>query len=74
MIAHYGEALQPRLTTIKPENTRTISYLLIIRAKLLERRTMEKNRLSIMPKQLDPEIKRHIKYLQKTMEKYSPTP
>ena len=30
---------------------------------------MEKNRLSIMPKQLHPEIKQPIKYLQKTMEK-----
>ena len=69
MIAHYGEALQPRLTTIKPENTRKISDLLIRRAELLEMRTMEKNRLSILPKHLQADIKRHITYLKKAMEK-----
>ena len=69
MIAHYGEALQPRLTTIKPENTRIISDLLIRRAELLERRTMEKNRLSILPKYWQAEIKQHINYLKKVMEK-----
>ena len=69
MIAHYGEALQPRLTTIKPENTRSISDLLIRRAELLEMRTMEKNRLSILPKQLQVGIKQHINYLTKAMEK-----
>ena len=69
MIAHYGEALQPRLTTIKPENSRSISDLLIRRAELLEMRTMEKNRLSILPKQLQVGIKQHINYLTKAMEK-----
>jgi len=69
MIAHYGEALQPRLTTIKPENTRKISDLLIRRAELLEMRTMEKNRLSIMPKHLQADIKRHVVYLTKAMLK-----
>lgn len=69
MIAHYGEALQPRLTTIKPENTQKISDLLVRRAELLEMRTMEKNRLSILPKHLQADIKRHITYLKKAMEK-----
>lgn len=69
MIAHYGEALQPRLTTTKPENTQKISDLLVRRAELLEMRTMEKNRLSILPKHLQADIKRHITYLKKAMEK-----
>ena len=69
MIAHYGEALQPRLTTLKPENTRKISDLLVRRSELLEMRTMEKNRLSILPKHLQAEIKRHITYLKKAMDK-----
>jgi transposase len=68
MIAHYGEALQPRLTQIKPENTQKISDLLIRRAELLSMRTMEKNRLSILPKHLHSEIKKHIDYLKKTMD------
>ncbi|MCK5726819.1 MAG: transposase, partial [Thiotrichaceae bacterium] len=60
MIAHYGEALQPRLTKIKPENTQKISDLLVRRAELLSMRTMEKNRLSILPKHLHTDIKNHI--------------
>lgn len=66
MIAHYGEALQPRLTAIKPENTQKISDLLVRRAELLEIRTMEKNRLSILPKHLQTDIRRHVSYLKKS--------
>lgn len=69
MIAHYGEALQPRLSKIKPENTQKISDLLVRRAELLDMRTMEKNRLSILPKHLQCDIKRHITYLTKAMER-----
>jgi len=69
MIAHYGEALQPRLTTIKPENTQKISDLLVRRSELLEMRTMEKNRLGILPKHLKADIENHISYLEKAMEK-----
>lgn len=63
MIAYYGEKLQPRLTELKPENMRLISDLLCRRSQLLEMRTMEKNRLSILPKTLSVQIKQHIKYL-----------
>ena len=69
MIAHYGEALQPRLTRIKPENIQKISDLLVRRAEILEMRTMEKNRLSILPKHLQSDIKKHIAYLTKAMTK-----
>ena len=69
MIAHYGEALQPRLSKIKPENTQIISDLLIRRAELLSMRTMEKNRLSILPNHLHADIKKHIDYLKKAMDK-----
>lgn len=69
MIAHYGEALHPRLTTIKPKNTQKTSDLLIRRTELLEMRTMEKNRLSILPKHLQDDIKRHVAYLTKAMLK-----
>lgn len=69
MIAHYGEALQPRLSKIKPENTQKISDLLIRRVELLSMRTMEKNRLSILPKHLHADLKNHINYLNKAMDK-----
>ena len=62
-IAHFGEALKPEPTELKPENIRLISDLLARRSQLLDMSTMEKNRLSILPKPLHTSLKRHIKYL-----------
>jgi len=67
MIAHYGEALQPRCTEIKPKNILLISDLLSRRSQLTEMRTMEKNRLSILPKKLHTQIKQHVLYLTKSI-------
>ena len=63
MIAHFGEALKPRITNIKPEKDKYISDLLVRRSELIGMRTMEKNRLSIMPKVLLAAIRKHIKFL-----------
>ena len=63
-IAHFGEALKPEPTELKPENIRLISDLLARRSQLLDMSTMEKNRLSILPKPLHTSLKRHIKHLQ----------
>jgi len=63
-IAHFGEALKPEPTELKPENVRLISDLLARRSQLLNMSTMEKNRLSILPKPLHTSLKRHIKHLQ----------
>lgn len=65
MIAHYGEALKPRLTEIKADNIQQISDLLARRGQLIDMRTMEKNRDSIMPKEIKASIQRVIKNLQK---------
>ena len=65
MIAHYGEALKPRLTEIKADNIQQISDLLTRRGQLIDMRTMEKNRDSIMPKEIKASIQRVIKNLQK---------
>jgi len=68
MIAHYGEAMQPRATEIKPENILLISDLLSRRGQLIEMRTMEKNRLSILPKVIHTQIKQHVQYITKSIE------
>lgn len=68
MIAHYGEALKPRLTTIKADNIMEISDLLVRRSQLIEMRTMEKNRNSIMPKAIKRSNQRLIKQLQKEID------
>jgi len=68
MIAYYGEALKPRLTEIKPENTRRISDLLVRRSQLVDMRTMEKNRYSILSKEIKRSNTRLIKQLQKEID------
>ena len=65
VIAHYGEAIKPRLTEIKADNIQKISDLLVRRSQLVEMRTMEKNRDSIMSKDIKRSNQRLIKQLQK---------
>ena len=50
LIAHYGEAIKPKLSVLKPESIRLMSDLLSRRRQLTSMQTMEKNRLKIMPK------------------------
>lgn len=57
LIAHYGDAIQPKLTRLKPEILRSMSDLVSRRNQLLGMQTMEKNRLQIMPKALSMSIK-----------------
>ena len=63
MIARFGEALQPKPTQLKAAKARHISDLLVRRSQLLDMRTMEKNRLSILPKALHVSLNRHLKQL-----------
>lgn len=64
-IAHFGEALQPDITPLKPEKLRLISDLLTVRSQHLEMSTMQKNRLKRMPKSVQPSIRRVLKAIQK---------
>lgn len=57
LIAHYGEAIKPALSQLKPENMRLMSDLLSRRRQLMTMQTMEKNRLQIMPKEISSAIK-----------------
>jgi len=56
LIAYYSEAIKPNLSTLKPETLRKMSDLLSRRCQLMEMRTMEKNRLQILPKSLESTI------------------
>ena len=67
--AHFGEGMQPEPTGIKPQNVRLISDLLVRRSPLLAMATMEKNRLSILPKALHASLNRHLKQLQVEVKK-----
>ncbi len=57
LIAHFAEAIKPSLTVIKAENIRLMSDLVIRRNQLLSMQTMEKNRVQILPRALQPTIK-----------------
>lgn len=57
LIAHYGEAIKPNLSQLKPDKMQAMSDLVARRNQLLVMQTMEKNRLQILPKDLRMTIK-----------------
>ncbi len=69
LIAHYAEAIQPKLTSLKPEILRFMSDLVSRRNQLLGMQTMEKNRLQIMPKELSMSIKPVLTVFKKQIKK-----
>lgn len=57
LIAHYSEAIKPKLSRLKPDTMQAMSDLVTRRNQLLNMQTMEKNRAQIMPKSLLMTIK-----------------
>lgn len=57
LIAHWGEATQPALSTLKPADMRLMSDLVTRRSQLLVMQTMEKNRLHNSNKALHKSMK-----------------
>jgi transposase len=68
-IAHFGEALRPALTLLKPEKLREISDLITVRRQCLNMSTMQKHRLLRMSKKVQPPIQRILKAIQKEIER-----
>ena len=69
LIAHFSEVIQPPLSTLKPENIQKMADAVTRRNQLLEMQTREKNRLQIMPKNVQPSIKAILAVLKKQMQK-----
>ncbi|WP_226705234.1 IS110 family transposase, partial [Microbulbifer elongatus] len=69
LIAHFGESIKPVQTAVAPENDRKISDLLVRRRQLMEMQTMEKNRLSIMPKEMRTSITTMLKTIKAQIDK-----
>jgi len=69
LIARYGEAIKPVLSTLKPENMQLMSDLLSRRRQLMTMQTMEKNRLQIMPKEISSIIKPILTAIKNQIEK-----
>ncbi len=53
LIAHNSEAIKPPLSKLKPDTMQAMSDLVTRRNQLLTMQTMEKNRLQIMPKEVE---------------------
>ena len=64
-IAHFGEAIRPPLTELKPEKLRQMSDLITVRSQCLNMSTMQKNRLKRMPTSVQKPIQRILNAIQK---------
>lgn len=69
VIAHYGEALKPPLTHIKPKALRDICDLIAVRSQLIDLRTMQLNRLKRMPKSVHQPIRAVLKTIDEQCKK-----
>ena len=67
-IAYFGEAMKPRLSSIKPDQLRAISDLLTVHSQCLEMSTMQKNRLKRMPKSVHKLIQTILRTIKKEIE------
>ncbi|KHM51083.1 transposase [Pseudoalteromonas distincta] len=69
LIAHFGEAIKPPLSSLTPEQMRLMSDLLSRRRQLMDMQTMEKNRSQIMPKTISSLIKPILTALKNQIDK-----
>ncbi len=69
VIASFAAILKPEATPIPDKQSRLIKDLLIRRTQILEMRTMEKNRLQILPAALHSSIKMLIRSLDTQLKK-----
>jgi transposase len=69
LIAHYGEAIKPAKSELRPDTLQLMSDLLSRRKQLMNMQTMEKNRLTILPKTLHKSINAVLKTLMREMDK-----
>jgi transposase len=69
ILAHFGEVVKPEVLTIEPELARNLGELLGRRRQLMEMQNAEKNLLSSVSSRTLEEIKEHISYLDKHLER-----
>jgi len=68
VLAHFGEAIRPKVRPLPDELTRELSDLLTRRAQLVEMLTAEKNRLQGAPKTVRKDIEVHIRWLESRLK------
>lgn len=67
-IAHFGEAIRPRVTPVDDEVTRELRELVDRRKQLVDMRTAEINRLEHAGSSMKKELQHHIRYLNKRID------
>jgi len=67
MLAHFGEAVRPKIRPLKTEEAQALDALNGRRQQIVGMLTAEKNRLQSAPKWTQKHIKKHIKWLGKSL-------
>lgn len=68
VIAAFGEAVEPQITSLPDEDTRELQELLKRRADLVAMRVQESNRLALMHGAMRKQIKAHIAWLERAID------
>lgn len=69
VIAHFGEAVRPDIRPIKDEELQELTEIIARRRQIVDMLTAEKNRLKRSSKQVAKDIKAHIAWLEKRLDK-----
>ena len=69
VIAAYAATMKPAVRLLACKNIRKIKDLMVRRRQLIEMSTMEKNRIDVMPKALHTELRRHVDFITRQIEK-----
>ncbi len=69
LIAEFAAIMQPKIRAPESKLQRFIKDLLVRRRQLMVMRTMELNRVKVMPKALKADYERHLKFLAKEVER-----
>lgn len=69
VLARFGEAVRPEVRPLKDEQTQELNALVLRRRQLLGMLTAEKNRLNVAPRSIHNDIKAHIRWLEKRLDK-----
>jgi transposase len=69
VLADFAQRIKPELRPGKDESTQTLSALLARRRQLVEMLVAEKNRLATARKEVRPDLKQHISWLENRLKK-----
>lgn len=69
VLAHYGEVIRPEVRLVPDQQREELAALMTRRHQLIEMKTAESNRLEHASQPLQRQIKKHIEYLEKAIEK-----